>query len=238
MNVGGVTGHKRPRQESGPAAADEPAAKKARRQATETCARFPDLTTAEGQDAFFHMVGVEGIEQCFRDDLKTVEQVYWQKVDEHAATRTAAVKTLRVPADGDCAFHSVIAAASHLGVAGIPSTPAEMRQQMVAHVESEYDKWREVPARDIPDQKQYLAVLPRSNRARRRMLDRLAKRGSWRHRMGDLYVAIAADTFKVQIEVITPYTDRRHPLLFGAPDHRQRRLVLRRDGAHYEPVID
>ena len=241
MNVGVVTGSKRPRQESGPAASGEPAAKQARRQARETCATFPDLSTIEGQDAFFQVVGVEGIEQCFREDLKTVEQVYRQKVDEHASTRFAAAKTQSVPADGDCAFHSVIAAASNLGgsaAARIPSTPMDMRLQMVAHVEREYTTWRDVPAHDIPDEKQYLAVLPHDDHERRQMLDQLGTRGSWQHGMGDLYVAIAADTFNVQIEVITPYTGRKHSLVFGSPHHHAWRLVLRRDGAHYEPVVE
>ena len=241
MNVGPLTGKKRARAEAAPAPRGEPVAKKAREQAKKTCATFPDLNTVEGQDAFFNMVGVEGIEQCFREDLKTVEQVYRQKVDEHASTRFATAKTQRVPKDGDCAFHSVIAAAKNLGgpaATRLPSTPTEMRQQMVAHVEREYATWRDAPARDIPDEKQYLAVLPHDDQERQGMLDQLGTRGSWHHDMGDLVVAIAADTFDLQIEVITPDPDRVARLVFGAPHHRERRLVLSLAGEHYEPVID
>ena len=240
MNVGPSTAKKRTWEEAAPTPCDGRAAKKARLEAKKTCAMFPDLNTVEGQDAFFNMVGVEGIEQCFRDDLKTVEQVYRQKVDEHASTRFAAAKTQRVPEDGDCAFHSVIAAAKNLGgpaAARLPSTPADMRQQTVAHVEREHATWRDVPARDIPDEKQYLAVLPRGDHERREMLDQLGTPGSWHHDMGDLYVAIAADTFGVRIEVITPYTAPQHRLVFGPADSDLPLLVLRRHGAHYEPVI-
>jgi hypothetical protein len=244
MRVGRLTGNKRAREAVVPASLDEPAAKKARSEAKKTCAGFPDLNTVEGQDAFFNMVGIEGIEQCFRDDLKTVEQVYRQKVDEHAAAAPvsfADVKTQHIDGNGDCAFNSILVAAKNLGgsaAAGLPSTSTEMRQQMVAHVEREYVTWRDVPASDIPDEKQYVAVLPRDDQERRRMLDQLGTPGSWHHDVGDLYVAIAADTFGLQITVFTRYADREHPLVFGPPHRGGLRLVVRHDGAHYEPVID
>ena len=242
MNVGPLTGNKRAREAVVPASCDGRAAKKARRQAKETCATFPDLNTVEGQDAFFNMVGVEGIEQCFREDLKTVEQVYRQKADERAAAAPisfADAKTRPIAPDGNCAFNSVLAAAENLGgraAAAFPRTSDEMRQQMVAHVEREYVTWCDVPASDIPDEKQYLAVLPRDDHERRGMLKQLGTPGSWHHDMGDLYVAIAADTFDRQIEVVTLYT-REHRLVFGKPHHDGQRLVLCHDGAHYEAVI-
>jgi hypothetical protein len=262
MRVGPLTGKKREREASAPTPRREPAAKRARRQAEETCAAFPDLSTVEGQDAFFHMVGVEGIEQCFREDLRNVEQLYWQKAAEHARSedpstpgeapvrevpvridtaRFANAKTRPVAGDGDCALAAMHAGARHLGdhvVAKLPPTPTAMRQQMVAHVEREYATWRDTPASSIPDEKQYLAVLPRDGLERRRMLDQLGTPGSWHHDMGDLYVAIAADTFDLQIEVLTRYTDREHRLVFGSPDHSKLRWVLRLNGAHYEPVVD
>jgi hypothetical protein len=243
MRVGRLTGNKRAREAVVPASSGEPAAKKARSEAKKTCAGFPDLNTVEGQDAFFNMVGVEGIEQCFREDLKTVEQVYRQKADEHAAAvpvSFADVKTQHIDGNGDCAFNSILVAAKNLGgsaAAGLPSTSTEMRQQMAAHVEREYVTWRDVPAGDIPDEKQYVAVLPRDDHERRRMLDQLGTPGSWHHDMGDLYVAIAADTFNLRIEVITPYTDHEHRLVFGPADPDLPLLMLRRKGAHYEPVI-
>jgi hypothetical protein len=244
MNVGPSTGNKRAREEAVPVASRKPATKKARLEAKKTCATFPDLNTNAGQDAFFNMVGVEGIEQCFREDLKTVEQVYWQKVDEHAAAvpvSFADVKTRHIDGNGDCALNSILVAAKNLGggaAAGLPSTSTEMRQQMVAHVEREYATWRDTPASNLPDEKQYLAVLPRDDHERRGMLSQLGTPGSWHHDMGDLYVAIAADTFGLQIKVITRYAGREHPLVFGAPHRGGLRLVLRHDGAHYEPVTD
>jgi hypothetical protein len=244
MSVGRLTGNKRAREAVVPASSGEPAAKKARSEAKKTCAVFPDLNTVEGQDAFFNMVGIEGIEQCFREDLKTVEQVYRQKADEHAAAvpvSFADAKTRPIAPDGDCAFNSILVAAKNLGgsaAAGLPSTSTEMRQQMVAHVEREYVTWRDAPASDIPDEKQYVAVLPRDDQERRRMLDQLGTPSSWHHDMGDLYVAIAADTFGLQITVFTRYADRKHPLVFGPPHRGGLRLVVRHDGAHYEPVID
>ncbi|NKI95539.1 OTU domain-containing protein [Rhizobacter sp. SG703] len=266
MRVGLSTGKRREREASVPTRAPtpgrEPASKRARLQAKETCAAFPDLNTVEGQDAFFHMIGVEGIEQCFREDLRNVEQLYWQKAAEHAQsedpapidqapvrdapvrihpTRFANAKTQPVTGDGDCALAAICAGATHLGdrvVAKLPSTPAGMRQQMVAHVEREYVRWRDTPASDMPDEKQYLAVLPRDDHERHRMLAQLATPGSWHHDIGDLYVAIAADTFDLQIEVLTRYADHEHPLVFGAPDPHKPRLVLRLEGGHYETVVD
>ncbi|WP_457329041.1 OTU domain-containing protein [Rhizobacter sp. P5_C2] len=243
MSVGRLTGNKRVREAAVPASGCESAAKKARLEAKKTCATFPDLNTVEGQDAFFNMVGVEGIELCFREDLKTVEQVYRQKVEEHATAvpiSFANAKTRPIAPDGNCAFNSILVAAEDLGgsaAAGFPRTSTEMRQQMVAHVEREYAAWRDTPASNLPDEKQYLAVLPRDDHERGRMLDQLGTPGSWHHEMGDLYVAIAAATFNVRIEVITPYTDHEHRLVFGPADPDLPLLVLRRKGAHYEPVI-
>jgi hypothetical protein len=259
MQVGSLTGKKRAREPADEPPGGEPAAriaKKARQQAKETCAAFPDLNTVEGQDAFFNLVGIEGIEQCFRDDLKTVEQVYWQKVDAHAAADCAGTvrpppvrvdpryfadaQTRRVPGDGDCAFHSMIAGARPLGgstAAAVPSTPLEMRRQMAAHVEREYAAWHHMPVHDVPNEKQYLLTLPSDGDERRAMLQDLRTSGSWFHETGDLYIAIAADTFGLQIEVITPYTDREHQQVFGVPRRGTLPLVLRRERAHYEPVI-
>lgn len=259
MSVGSVTGKKRTREPEAEPPGGEPAAsiaRKARQQAKETCATFPDLITPEGQDAFFNVVGIEGIEQCFRDDLKTVEQVYWQKVDEHAAAdRTDTVRpppvridpryfadahTEGVRGDGDCAFHSMIAGARHLGgntAAAGPSTPREMRLQMAAHVEREYTLWRHASVHDVPDEKQYLLTLPSDDDERRAMLKDLRTSGSWFHDMGDLSVAIAADAFGLQIEVITPYTDSDHRQVFGVQRNGTLPLTLRRERAHYEPVI-
>lgn len=254
MTVGPTTETKRQWLEPDPGAPSEPATRKARRLAKETCATLPDLNTVEGQDAFFHMVGVEGIEQCFREDLKNVAEVYRRKVDEHAGTERASdlgsppvlidrsyfrdTKTASVPGDGDCAFHSLIESARNQAVSALPPTPTEMREQMVAHVKREYATWRGMPVNEIPDEKQYLATLPSDDRERGRMLEQLATPGSWHHTMGDLYVAIAADTFRMQIEVITPYTDGHHKQVFGPPRHTELRLVLRYSGGHYEPVVD
>ena len=182
MSVGRVTGSKRTREKVAPAPCDGRAAKKARLEAKKTCATFPDLNTVEGQDAFFNMVGVEGIEQCFHDDLKTVENVYWEKVAEHAAADCAdpvrpppvridpsyfvEAQTKGVPGDGDCAFHSMIAGARRLGgstAAAVPPTPREMREQMAAHVEIEYATWHRMPVNEVPDDKQYLLTLPSDN---------------------------------------------------------------------------
>lgn len=231
-------------------------AKTVRPKAKETCSSFPDLSTVEGQDAFFNMVGVEGIEQCFRDDLKTVEQVYWQKVDEHAAADcpdTARPPPVRIDpsyfadaqkqgvrGDGDCAFHAMIAAARHLGgatAAAVPSTPLEMRLQMAAHVEREYATWRDTSVHEVPDEKQYLLTLPSDDDERREMLEDLRTSGSWFHEMGDRFVAIAADTFGLQIEVRTPYTDEDHPQVFGVARKGTLPVVLSREYAHYEWVI-
>lgn len=255
MNVGVVTRNKRTRQESGPDTTGEPAAKEARQQARETCATFPDLNTAEGQDTFFNMVGVEGIEQCFRDDLKTVEQVYWMKADERLAAELASApadppvhidpsyfrdaKTQRVPGDGNCLMHSVLAAAKNLGSDAcpqLPPTPSRMRKQVAEHVEREFVAWHNKPVNDIPAQKQYVKALPRDDRERRRMLERLETSGVWDEDILDLGPSAIADALNVRIEVITPYTDDKHRLVFGPDDPDLPLLVLRRNGAHYEPV--
>lgn len=264
MSVGSVTGNKRTR---GPAAEPsggkstgaEPTAsiaKKARLEARKTCETFPDLNTVEGQDAFFNLVGIEGIEQCFRDDLKTVEQVYWMKADELLAVELASApadppvridpsyfkdaQTQRVPGDGNCLMHSVFAAAENLGGDTrdrIPSSPSRMRKLVVKHVEREFATWHDKPVNDIPDEKQYVRALPRDDRERRRMLERLETSGVWDEDILDLGPSAIADALNVRIEVITPYTDDEHRLVVGPDDPDLPLLVLLRRGAHYEPVV-
>jgi hypothetical protein len=263
MNVGPVTGSKRPRQKSELDTPCEPKVKKARHHearhhASETCATFPDLNTVEGQDAFFNMVGVEGIEQCFREDLKTVERVYWMKADEHMAAELALTvdapeprvridpsyfrdaKTRPVPGDGNCLMRSVFAAAEMSGsdvAARIPSSPAQMRKEVVAHVEREYAIWKDTPVNDIPDDKQFVAILPRDDRERHQEFARFKETGRWNEQIVDPAPSFIASTFEVRIEVITPYTDRNHRQVFGLDDPNLPLLVLRLEGAHYEAVV-
>jgi hypothetical protein len=149
-------------------------------------------------------------------------------------------QTQRVPGDGNCLMHSVLAAAENLrghACAKLPSTPSQMRKRVVEHVEREFATWHDTPVNDIPDEKQYVAILPHNDRERRRVLERFETSGVWNEEVLDSGPSFIADAFNVRIEVITPYTDREHRLVFGPDDPDLPLLVLRRKDAHYEPVI-
>ena len=157
------------------------------------------------------------------------------------------LKTKDVPGDGDCFFHSVLEAHAQ-PLAGL-QTPAKVRNEVGKRLAGELAELNRSiregkdPAALI-EKAPYLAVLPDVHRlppdakapasltpAQTAFINTLRTGHSWNHDAGDLYAAIFAHTFRLQVQVYTDYGQQA----FGDPAWPLVPVYL--SGGHYRPVV-
>lgn len=168
---------------------------------------------------------------------------------EMPGTSRAQPITREVPADGDCFFHSLISAAGDSLLAHVQGdhTPHAVRREMADRLAAQFVELNraigdDARTRALLDETPYLATLPASDTVQSRLtteqrvlVAQVRTDGSWNNHAGDLFAAIAANVFRLRLEVVTPHCGDRTRLVYGQADEPLVQLLMR--GAHYLPIV-
>jgi len=199
----------------------------------------------EREEMLFNLFGPEGVAELAALSVEQQDACCQERLAAVPTDSEVSWVTERVPGDGDCFFHALERVA-HPWLPCLTrndTTPEALRSAMADQLEHELQALNQAvgsaqDTQSLLEKTPYLAALPCASSPKQPLTPEQAKalrqvrhRGGWNDETGDLFAAIASTTFKLRVQVITPYGEQT----FGQEDWPIVRLILRH--GHYEPVV-
>jgi len=201
---------------------------------------------AEREEMLFNLFGPGGVARLVGLSDDEQDALCQQQLASFHTESEVCWITEPVPGDGDCFFHALerVAGPSLARVTGEDTAPKALRNAMADQLEQDLKELNQAVGdaegtESLLDKTPYLVALPSASSRTQELtpeqtmaVDQLRHCGSWNNNTGDLFAAIASETFKLRIRVITP----QGPQIFGKADWPEVWLIWRPPG-HYDAIF-